>query len=173
MIRSFLELYALHLLIAVITNYAVFPLLPESLTKPYLRTASALRKSISQTIESFYDKKNVELYLTSRVLGPFLIFISLNSLIIDYLLSLDGYFGTKVLGWILYASLLINSVPALDEWDFIMQGDAFPWALVWTKIALLIDFVTSPQNNLVPPEFAFIAVFLPFSAIIPVEFEFP
>ncbi len=173
MIRSFLELYALHLLIAVIANYAIFPLLPESLTKPYLKTASALRKRISLTIESFYDKKNVELYLTSRVLGPFLVFISLNSLIIDYLLSIDGYVGTKTLGWILYISLIINSVPAIDEWDFITQGDAFPWALVWVKIALLIDFVASPKNNLIPPEFAFIAIFLPFSAIIPIDFEFP
>ncbi|RMG39509.1 MAG: hypothetical protein D6732_04085 [Methanobacteriota archaeon] len=163
----FLELYALHVLIATIFSYLVIPLLPSSLTKPYLQFGSALRKGIYETIEKIYEKKTIELYLTSRIFTPFVIFVILSSFVLDFIVSAEGLIATQFLGWLLYGSLVINSVPSIEEWDHIVQGDPISWAFVWIKVTVIIDFLGNQTFDFLPPFATYVAIFFPFSVFFP------
>ncbi len=167
MIRLFLELYAIHVLAATLFSYLVVPLLPENLIKPYLHFGSALRRGIYVSIERIYDKKTIELYLTSRLFAPFVLFVILSSFVLDTIISAEGLIATQFLGWLLYGSLVINSVPSIEEWDYIMKGDPVAWAFVWLKVALIIDVIGNQNLNFLPPAISFMTIFFPFSVFLP------
>lgn len=167
MIRLFLELYAIHVLIATLFSYLLVPLLPKPLVTPYLRLGLSLRKAVYESIERIYDKKTIELYMTSRIFAPFTLFVVLNSFVLDFILSVDGLMVTQFFGWLIYGSLIVNSVPSVDEWDLIVKGDPLSWSFVWVKVAIIIDILNNPTLNLFPPLVSFIAIFFPFSSFLP------
>ncbi len=163
---DFVELYALHVLIATLAQSLFLPILPKQLTAPYLNFGLALRSIISSSIESLYEPENVEVYFTSRVLGPFVSLLLLNKMIYDFILMNPQLYSLSFLGWIAYITIIVNSVPTLEEWHIILNQNNNGWTVIWIKLAVILDLFTTRYLAIMPDYMAFIGVFIPISGII-------
>lgn len=136
---NFLQIYLIHVIIGSVLLYVLVPLLPKTFIDPFMKFGLTLRTSISHLIEEIYPRTNSEVFISSRLIAPFLLFLMLNVYLQSWIISLPSLSLLKYAGWALYGVFIINSVPTLDDWNEIFSGDNLAWGILLLKIAVIFD----------------------------------
>ncbi|MCY3414759.1 MAG: hypothetical protein INQ03_24125 [Candidatus Heimdallarchaeota archaeon] len=144
-ILYYLDLYATHIILGLFLRF-VLQLVPESIRVAFDDSARFVRSFIIYVVEAIYNQeKNFEVFISSRIIVPFVIIVYVEGLLMLGIIWLAEYTAISLLIYIFFFFIIINIIPSKEEME--VFSDISPTTIFRFIVKLVIVLVFAFETN--------------------------
>ncbi|MCY3411747.1 MAG: hypothetical protein INQ03_08960 [Candidatus Heimdallarchaeota archaeon] len=143
----YIDLYATHIILGLFLRF-ILQLVPEPIRVAFDDSARFVRSFIIYVVEAIYNQeKNFEVFISSRIIVPFVIIVYVEGILMLGIIWLAEYTAITLLIYLFFFFVIINIIPSKEEME--VFSDISPTTIFRfiVKLVIVLAFAFETNNS--------------------------